>query len=62
MNENALSDLDDLTDLSYLSNAISYETDIAPHHIIEIFAGVGSGKTNLSTASQKVIQDAIFQG
>lgn len=44
MNENALSDLDDLTDLSYLSNAISYETDIAPHQIIEIFAGVGSGK------------------
>ena len=50
MSENApsglsdLYDLDDLKNPSYLSNAISYKTDIAPYRIIEIFAGVGSGK------------------
>lgn len=47
MTNDALSGLDDLRDLSYLSDAISYETDIAPYRIIEIFAGVGSGKNTL---------------
>ena len=32
------------SELPHLSDAISYETDIAPYHIIEIFSGVGSGK------------------
>ena len=50
---NDLSGLDGLDDLSglnneselpHLSDAISYENDIKPYRIIEIFSGVGSGK------------------
>ena len=50
MKDDALSGLDDLSglnsesELPHLSDAISYETDIAPYRIIEIFSGVGSGK------------------
>jgi hypothetical protein len=50
MTNDALSGLDDLSglnnesELSHLSDAISYATDIAPYRIIEIFSGVGSGK------------------
>ena len=50
MTNDALSGLDDLSglnsesELPHLSDTISYETDIAPHRIIEIFSGVGSGK------------------
>ena len=45
-----LCDLDDLSglknesELPHLSDAISYETDIAPYRYIQIYAGVGSGK------------------
>ena len=50
MSNDALSGLDDLSgltpecELPHLSDAISYETDIKPYRIIEIFSGVGSGK------------------
>ena len=50
MKQNELSDLDDLSgldnegELPHLSDAISYESDIKPYRIIEIFSGVGSGK------------------
>ena len=47
MSNDALSGLSDLSDLPHLSDVISYETDIAPHRFIEIFAGVGSGKNTL---------------
>lgn len=50
MKDSALSGLDDLSglnnesELPHLSDAISYETDIAPYRYIQIYAGVGSGK------------------
>ena len=50
MNNDALSGLDDLSgletqcELPYLSQTITYETDIAPYPFIGIHAGVGSGK------------------
>ena len=50
MNNDALSGLDDLSglnsknELPHLSKTIVYETDIAPHPFIGIYAGVGSGK------------------
>ena len=50
MTNDSLSDLDDLSGLSneselpYLSDAIFYETNIAPYRYIQIYAGVGSGK------------------
>ena len=50
MTNDALSGLDDLSglnsesELPHLSDAISYETDIAPYRYIQIYAGVGSGK------------------
>ena len=50
MSNDALSGLDDLSglknesELPHLSDAISYETDIAPYQYIHIYAGVGSGK------------------
>ena len=50
MSNDALSGLDDLdglnneSELSHLSDAISYENDIAPYRYIQIYAGVGSGK------------------
>ena len=55
MANDTLSGLDDLSglnnesELPHLSDAISYEADIKPYRIIEIFSGVGSGKTHLST-------------
>ena len=50
MTNDALSGLDDLSglnnesELPHLSDAISYEIDIAPYRYIQIYAGVGSGK------------------
>lgn len=50
MANDTLSGLDDLSglnnesELPHLSDAISYEADIKPYRIIEIFSGVGSGK------------------
>ena len=50
MGNDALSGLDDLSalnnenELPHLSDAIFYDTDIAPYRYIQIYAGVGSGK------------------
>lgn len=44
MINDGLSDLNTQSELPYLSDVISCETDIAPYRYVQIYAGVGSGK------------------
>lgn len=46
----------------YLSDCIRYTTDIAPYPFIQIYSGVGSGKTRLLTRSPKAMKKASRMG